>query len=86
MPEGETELDWSLNAVTVDGIPYQKTCVIKDIKSSTKYTLHFDYQELEPEDGGMYLQIQVEEEPVDPRECIFQIGRAPVNERNENDQ
>lgn len=86
MPEGETELDWSLNAVTVDGIPYQKTGVIKDIKSSTKYTLHFDYQELEPEDGGMYLQIQVEEEPVDPRECIFQIGRAPVIERYENDQ
>lgn len=86
MPEGETELDWALDAVTVDGIPYQKTGVITDVKSSTKYTLHFDYQELEPEDGGMYLQIQVEEEPVDPRECIFQIGRAPVIERYENEQ
>lgn len=86
MPEGETELDWSLDAVTADGIPYQKTGTITGVKSSTKYTLRFDYQELEPEDGGMYIQIEVEEEPVDPRECIFQIGRAPVIERYENEQ
>ena len=86
MPEGETELDWSLEAVTVDGIPYQKTGTINGVKASTRYTLRFDYKELEPEDGGMYIQIEVEEEPVDPRECIFQIGRAPVIERYENEQ
>lgn len=85
MPNGETELDWSLQATTVDGLSHSKSGTIKNIKGATKYTLKFDYQELEPTDGGMYLDIEVIDEPVDPRECLITIGRAPTIERLQDD-
>lgn len=64
LPAGETELDWSLNAITVDGISYSRKGVIKNVKASTKYTLSFDYQELDPVDGGVSFVIEVAEEPI----------------------
>ena len=45
LPTGETELDWKVEAVTVDDISYTKEGTLKDIKISTKYTLTFDYEE-----------------------------------------
>ena len=86
MPKGETELDWTLRATTKEGLSHSTSGVIKNVKSATKYTLKFDYQELEPEDGGMFLDITVADEPVDPRECVITIGRAPTIERLENDE
>ena len=86
MPKGETELDWTLRATTKEGLSHSTSGVIKNVKSATKYTLKFDYQELEPEDGGMFLDITVADEPVDPRECVITIGRAPMIERLENDE
>ena len=83
MPNGESDLDWSLEAVTVDGIPYKKTGTVKNVKAATKYTLNFDYTELEPEDGGLAITINVIEEPVDPKECIFEIAKCPSIDRLE---
>lgn len=84
MPNGETELDWSLVATTVDGISYTKEGVITSVKASTKYTLKFDYQELEPQDGGMYVEVDVDETPLFEKDINVEIGRAPVIQRYEN--
>ena len=59
MPNGETELDWTFTATTIDGIPHTQKGVIKDRKIATKYTLYFDYNELVTVDGGLYIDFKV---------------------------
>lgn len=84
LPNGETDLDWELAAVTVDGISYTKKGTISDVKASTKYTLTFDYTELEPTDGGMAVTIQVAEIPLATKWDI-EIAKCPSIEYKEND-
>ena len=80
LPSGETELDWELKAVTVDDIPYTRTGTIKNVKTSTKYTLNFDYQELAPEDGGMSLTINVAEDPI-AKAWDIEVAKCPSIQR-----
>lgn len=80
LPKGETELDWELEAVTVDDITYHKSGTLEGVKASTKYTLNFDYEELEPQDGGMAITVKVLEEPM-AKAWDIGIGRAPRIER-----
>lgn len=83
LPTGETELDWKVEAVTVDDVSYTTSGTLTGVKASTKYTLTFDYRELEPQDGGMGITIQVSEEPVSK---VWDIGisQAPRIERYED--
>lgn len=83
LPTGETELDWKVEAVTVDDISYTKEGTLKDIKISTKYTLTFDYEELDPQDGGMAITLNVAEEPM-LKAWNIGISRQPRIERYEN--
>lgn len=82
LPKGETEMDWKLEAVTTDDIPYTKTGVLKNVKSSTRYTLNFDYTEKDPEDGGMAIIVNVAEEPI-LKAWDIEMGRPPRIERYE---
>lgn len=84
LPKGETEMDWQLEAVTTDDIPYTKTGVLKGVKSSTKYTLNFDYTEKDPEDGGMAIIVNVAEEPI-LKAWSIEMGRPPRIERYEGE-
>lgn len=83
LPTGETELDWKVEAVTVDDVPYTQTGTLTDVKASTKYTLTFDYNELDPQDGGMGITIDVSEEPMLEAWDIG-ISQAPRIERYES--
>lgn len=83
LPNGETDLDWELEAVTVDGISYTKKGTVSDVKASTKYTLTFDYKELEPTDGGMAVTIQVAEIPLATKWNV-EISKCPSIEYKEN--
>lgn len=83
LPKGESELDWKVEAVTVDGVPYTKTGILTGVQASTKYTLTFDYEELDPQDGGMGITIQVSEEPI-LEAWDVDISQAPRIERYEN--
>lgn len=80
LPTGETELDWELEAVTIDDIKYKKSGTLTGVKASTKYTLEFDYEELEPQDGGMAITVKVAQEPM-AKAWDIGIGRAPRIER-----
>lgn len=83
LPTGETELDWNIEAVTTDDVSHTKTGMLTDVKASTKYTLTFDYKELDPQDGGMGITINVAEEPM-PEVYDEGISQAPRIERYEN--
>lgn len=84
LPTGETELDWSMEAMTVDKIAYQKKGVLSNVKAATKYTLTFDYGELEPEDGGAAIIVKVAEEPI-AKAWDIEIAKCPSIERYDLD-
>lgn len=62
MPDGVTDLQWTLTATTFDGKPFSKSGVIRDVKPATEYRVNIKYTGTVTEIGGTFLDINVDAE------------------------
>lgn len=73
-----TDLTWTLTATKADGDSYTRTGTIANAKPTTLYTLHVKQGDVEdPEIGGGYITIVVDETTLDMEETI-PIAVSPI--------
>ena len=64
MPSSDKNLKWNLQGKLGDGTVYTRSGVIENAKPATHYTIHVGYTQENPEIGGGYFTIEIEEETI----------------------
>lgn len=79
MPDGETDLEFSIAGTRKDGKPFDKSGVIKNVERTHLYTLNFKYNPdttEEEELGAAFITIRIEDEEITSDNV--QLYSAPV--------
>lgn len=76
MPDGDTDLTWTITGTQVNGQPFTQTGTIENVKPATEYALTVRYNEKAFEVGGAMLTVVVDESTIDI-EDEFVLKTAP---------
>lgn len=76
MPQGISDLTWTLKGTQVDGSTLEVSDVIKDVKPATQYNLRVIFNPETSEIGGGYFNIVVDESAIEVNDQIT-ITAAP---------
>lgn len=77
MPNGVSDLAWTLTAETFDGKEFIKSGVINNVKSATEYKLHFNYSGTITPQGGATFDLSVDKTEIDVYHNLV-INAAPT--------
>lgn len=77
MPDGVTDLNWTLTGRTIDGKTFTKQGIIANVKRATEYRVNVKYTGNLPDVGGVSINVIVDETEIMVND-EFVITTAPV--------
>lgn len=77
LPNGVSDLNWSLSGETYDGHQFIKKGVLKNVRRATEYRLKFNYSDTPSSLGGASVNLSVDLSEIDMYEEI-ELKDAPV--------
>lgn len=72
MPGNSNQLGWAFEGKKKDGSPYSKTGMVENVKSCTQYILAFTIGDDNTAEGGAFIKLTVDEQPL--REEEHSVG------------
>lgn len=83
MPNGDSELEYTISGTRLDGKPFSKTGTIKDVKPAHNYILNFMYNpgstSTDEELGGAFIQICIKDEELTEQNNVELYGAPSIS-------
>lgn len=76
MPNGITDLTWTLTGKLADGSTFTKEGTIENVQPTTEYVMHVTYTPQSSDNGGSFIDIVIDETTIDS-EDVIEIKVAP---------
>ena len=78
LPEGCSELNWTIEGTQADGFAYTQSGILPNVKPAMKYNLAFNYNESVYNQGGAYFNLLVDEKAVEKMNNIVIYKRPSI--------